>query len=330
MKILIIRFSSIGDIVLTTPIIRCVKQQLNAEVHFLCKSAFAGILESNPYIDRIHHFPKKLAEVIPALKAVGFDYIIDLHHNLRSRKVRAYLRVPTRAFPKFNLEKWLLVNWGVNRLPKDHIVDRYFKAVISLNVENDGEGLDFFGAPDSTEIRHIITLPDRYIAFAIGAAHATKRLPNDKIIAICQKINKPIILLGGSGDAENGKTIAQATGPHVQNACGSLSIPDSAAVIRDSHLVISHDTGMMHIAAAFKKKIISIWGNTVPAFGMHPYYGNHVNQNTTVEVSGLSCRPCSKIGHKKCPKGHFRCMNEIDVDKVVQEVLNGLESYSKN
>jgi ADP-heptose:LPS heptosyltransferase len=97
-----------------------------------------------------------------------------------------------------------------------------------------------------------------------------------------------------------------------------LSLEGSAAVLRQAALVITHDTGMMHIAAAFQKKILSIWGNTVPALGMYPYYGPaNPDQNTSFEVEGLSCRPCSKIGHQACPKGHFHCMNRQDVGKIV-------------
>ena len=101
------------------------------------------------------------------------------------------------------------------------------------------------------------------------------------------------------------------------NACGELKLHESASVVRQAEKVISHDTGMMHIAAAFGKKIISIWGNTIPEFGMYPYYSNGENNNITIEVDGLSCRPCSKIGYEKCPKGHFKCMNQINFDKVI-------------
>jgi ADP-heptose:LPS heptosyltransferase len=95
---------------------------------------------------------------------------------------------------------------------------------------------------------------------------------------------------------------------------------ESADLVKKSKLIITHDTGLMHIAAAFKKKIISVWGNTVPEFGMYPYYGNSLAQNFQFEINGLRCRPCSKIGYAKCPRGHFKCMNQIKTDAIVASV----------
>ena len=308
-KILLLRFSSIGDIVLTTPVIRGLKKQLNAEVHYLTKASYLSILKYNPYIDKIFTIQKKVSEVLPALKNEKYDVIVDLHKNLRTWQVRFGLGFPkTLTFDKINFEKWLMVNFKINRLPNIHIVDRYLKSVESLDVKNDGQGLDYFLPPET-----IAPKPGNYTVFAIGAAHATKRLPNDKILDICQKIKTPIILIGGKDVAEEGETIAQKAGAHVKNLCGKISLHDSARYLRDAQKVITHDTGMMHIAAAFNKEIISIWGNTIPEFGMYPYYNIGIQKNKTLEVKELSCRPCSKIGFAECPKGHFKCMNKLEV-----------------
>jgi ADP-heptose:LPS heptosyltransferase len=183
-RILIIRFSSIGDIVLTSPVIRCLKLQLGAELHFLTKKSFGGILTANPYLDKIHTIEKKVGEVLPTLKALDFDYIIDLHNNIRSRQIRSQLSAQSFSFNKLNIKKWLLVNLKINRLPDIHIVDRYMKATESLGVKNDGKGLDYF-IPEETNLPEELTSIDLpFIAFAIGAAHATKRLPREKIISI--------------------------------------------------------------------------------------------------------------------------------------------------
>jgi ADP-heptose:LPS heptosyltransferase len=323
-RILIVRFSSIGDIVLTTPVIRCLKLQLNAEVHFLTKRAFASILLSNPYVDQVHAIEKRVEEILPSLRDLEFDHIIDLHKNLRTLKLRLLLRTSWRAFRKLNWEKWLLVNWKVNRLPEEHIVDRYLETVKPLGVENDGKGLDYF-IPEAEEVsvwQRFPSLPASggYIAFAIGAAHATKRLPRQQIVRICQGVSKPVILLGGPGDRERGEAIAAAAGKQVLNACGELSLHQSASVVRQAQVVITHDTGMMHIAAAFKKKIHSVWGNTVPEFGMTPYLPAGSPEPEIYEVPGLSCRPCSKIGYGECPKQHFRCMQDIDTEQIVQRI----------
>ncbi len=320
-KILIIRFSSIGDIVLTSPVLRCLKEQTGAELHFLCKTSYRTLLEANPNINKIYSIKQDIKEVISELKAEKYDVIIDLHKNIRSLQVRRALGVKSYSFDKINLAKWLIVNFKINRLPDMHIVDRYLAAVESLGVKNDGQGLDYF-IPSDQEI-DLYDLAkkssfggslQKYTAFAIGAAHATKRLPLEKIIAICKSVKSPIILLGGPQEQAVGDQICAAAGPHVLNTCGQMSLHQSASLVRQASEVISHDTGMMHIAAAFSKKIISIWGNTIPEFGMYPYYPRGINQNTSIEVKGLSCRPCSKIGSEECPKGHFRCMRDLPTD----------------
>ena len=319
-RILIIRFSSIGDIVLTSPVIRCLKLQLKAEVHFLTKKSFSGILLANPYIDKIHTIEKKVSEVLPELKTLNFDYIIDLHGNIRSRQIRSQLSAKSFSFSKLNIKKWLLVNLKINRLPDVHIVDRYMEAVTLLGVKNDEKGLDYFIPKDIVLPSEVAALPPAFVAFAIGAAHATKRLPTKKIISICQKIKYPIVLLGGPDDSEAGTAIAQAAGTHIVNLCGKISLHQSAMVVQKSEVVITHDTGMMHIAAAFKKRIVSVWGNTVPEFGMTPYYPDNMDINTTIEVKNLSCRPCSKIGYETCPKGHFKCMQMIDEKEICNSI----------
>ncbi len=319
---------------LTSPVLRCLKQQLNAEVHYLSKQAFRQILEPNPYIDKVYTIEKRVGEVMPQLRRENYDVLIDLHKNLRSLQVKAGLwRVKSYAFDKLNLQKWLMVNFKINRLPDRHIVDRYLGAAEPLGIVNDGQGLDYFTPPEEeVDIDRFFreNLPSHfraeekkspgsnYIAFAIGAAHATKRLPREKLIALCGAIPLPVVLLGGPADAEEGEAVADAAGRHVINACGRLSLHQSASLVRQARQVITHDTGLMHIAAAFRKDIVSVWGNTIPEFGMYPYYPQGLHRNQTVEVQGLPCRPCSKIGYQQCPKGHFRCMRDIPEASVLQ------------
>ncbi len=320
---MIIRFSSIGDIVLTTPVIRCVKKQLGAEVHFLTKKSYASIVVDNPYLEKVFAIQKKVSEVLPQLKKEGYDFIVDLHNNLRSNSLRPQLKVSGKAFNKLNLQKWLMVNFKWNRLPPVHIVDRYLETVRSLGVVNDYNGLDYF-IPEKDKVILPATFiphqPNTYLAFGIGAAHQTKRMTTEKIIRICQQLKRPVVLLGGPGEAEEGTRIAKAGGSHVLNTCGKLNLNQSASVVRQSVGVITHDTGIMHIAAAFQKRIVSVWGNTIPEFGMFPYYPKGITNNTTIQVKGLSCRPCSKIGFAQCPKGHFNCMERIDETAIIKAV----------
>ncbi len=312
-KFLILRFSSIGDVVLTTPVVRCLKQQIkDAEVHYFTKKAFSPVIKHNPYIDRKFFIEDSLSSIIRLLKKEDYDYLIDLHNNLRTFIVKTLLGGKSFSFDKINFEKWMVVNFKVNPLPQVHIVDRYMDTLKSFGVMNDDKGLDYFITIDDEKV--LQQLPDShkagYIGFAIGAKHATKRLPTEKIISICKKTAQPIVLLGGEEDADRADTIAKAIGSNIYSACGKYALNESAALVKHATKIITHDTGLMHIAAAFKKEIISVWGNTIPAFGMSPYLSDA--NSKIVEVKNLSCRPCSKLGFDKCPKGHFKCMKEID------------------
>ena len=323
-KILIIRFSSIGDIVLTTPVIRCLKDQLKAEIHYISKEQFLPVLEANPYIDKIITIKHKVSEVASILKSENYDFVVDLHKNIRSSQVKKIINAPTASFDKLNIQKWLIVNLKINRLPHIHIVDRYFKAVKKLNVSNDYKGLDYF-IPEKDKL--VITeLPedfrDDYIAIVIGGKHSTKIYPEEKILEIIKEVDSKVILLGGAEDQERGEQIAGAYPDKIYNSCGSFSINKSVGIIQNAKLVITNDTGLMHIAAAFRKKIISIWGNTIPGFGMYPYMPGDETNSYTMEVDDLNCRPCSKIGYDKCPKKHFRCMMDISSEKIL-EIVNG-------
>jgi ADP-heptose:LPS heptosyltransferase len=325
MKVLIIRFSSIGDIVLTTPVIRCVKQQLpNVEVHYLTKYSFRSIIHANPYVDKVHLLDEDLPAIIERLKAENFDYIIDLHHNLRTLKVkRALKKIPSFSFNKLNIQKWLLTALKVKMMPHVHIVDRYMDTVKSIGVRNDGKGLDYFIptndlVPDD-HIPHSHLFG--FIGIVIGAAHNTKKLPLHKLQELCSKIDYPIILLGGPEDRNIGDEIARVDDVKIYNSCGKFNINESADLVRKARLIITHDTGLMHIAAAFQKPIISVWGNTVPSFGMTAYYGFTPQADDRMEIKGLWCRPCSKIGYSKCPLGHFKCMEKHGIQEMVMRAM---------
>ena len=306
-KFLILRFSSIGDIVLTTPVTRCIKTQYpNAEVHFATKESFKVLVENNPYIDQYHLLGKSLNSFIESLKTENFDYIIDLHNNLRTSIIKLRLfSVKSFSFDKLNFKKWLLVNLKINQMPDVHIVDRYLETVKSLGIKNDLNGLDYF-IPEKDKLE----INEAYIAYAIGGQHFTKKLPTNKIIKVCQKIDGKIMLLGGKEDIPVAEEIEKVLGDKIINACGKYNLNQSASLVQQAEYIITHDTGLMHIASALKKKVISIWGNTVPKFGMYPY----LTEFSIIENKEISCRPCSKIGYDKCPKGHFKCMNELILD----------------
>ena len=317
MKVLILRFSSIGDIVLTTPVIRAVKQQLGAEVHFLTKEKFGTLLSANPNIDRIHTFDKDILEVKKTLIEEAYDFIIDLHKNFRSGQVKRWLGTSSSSFSKLNIEKWMMVNGKIDLLPDVHIVDRYFaKASDHLDIKNDGKGLDFHIADsDNVDVYggFEMNTAEQFVCLVLGATYFTKRIPITLVERIVGSSEHKFILIGGPEEKNLGDQLAESN-PNVKNACGAYSIAQSASIIEQSSVVITGDTGMMHIAAAFKKPIIMVWGSTIQKFGMGPYE----TDVTHFKVDNLSCRPCSKLGYDQCPKGHFRCMNGQDWKGMVE------------
>jgi ADP-heptose:LPS heptosyltransferase len=324
-KILLIRFSSIGDIVLTTPVIRCLKRQLvDVEIHVLTHINNKTLFDANPYIDKLFVFDGSFKTLLPQLKAENYAHIVDLHKNIRSLRVKLSLGKPSSSFPKLNVKKYLLVRSKIDRMPRLHIVDRYFESVKKLGVVNDGQGLDYF-IPEHKQVDIKTNYPVAargYYAVVVGGKHKTKIFPAEQLIKTAVQMKKPLLLLGGPDDYRRAQMISEAFPENSVNLCGKLDLHQSASVIRQSDAVLTNDTGLMHIAAALRRPIVSVWGNTVPQFGMYPYMPSQDHLSKIIEIKRLSCRPCSKIGFEKCPKGHFKCMMDIDPAEVARE-MNG-------
>lgn len=301
---------------------RCLKLQLqDAEIHFLTKNAFQSIVASNDHINKVFSINKSINEVLADLKVENYDWVIDLHNNVRTKGLKWKLRRPNKNFRKLTLQKLLLVNFKKDTMPELHVVDRYFETVAHLGVKPDGKPGDFY-IDTSNEIdpRVYGLQPFKYVAIAIGAQHATKRLPVEKLVALIELISQPIVLVGGPTDIVASEEILRLLSKKIIDTCGNLNLQQSASIVKQSAHLITHDTGMMHIASCLGVKMSTIWGNTVPAFGMTPYVPNDTSLFSVHEVKGLSCRPCSKIGHEKCPKGHFKCMMEQDLQRISQSI----------
>ena len=329
-KVLIIRFSSIGDIVWTSPIVRCTKKQLNGvELHYCTKLRYKSMVEANPNIDKIFYLEDSLNDLIKALEKEKYDFIIDLHRNIRTTIIKLRLRTKSKAYDKLRIRRFLYTNFQINFMPNCHVVDRYFEAASPLGIKNDGEGLDYF-IPEKDEVEST-WLPEShqngYVAFVIGATGWTKILPFEKMVELCDKINKPIVLIGGEEDFDTGERLEKffnsaTNDAHIDeglkklgkktvifNGCGKFNLSQSAWVVKQAQVVFGHDTGLTHIAAAFKKTVFSIWGGTVPN-NFYPYGTRFY----LIENTKLNCRPCSKSGRSKCPKGHFKCMMDVAFD----------------
>jgi ADP-heptose:LPS heptosyltransferase len=319
-KILVVRFSSIGDIVLTTPVVRCLAKQLpGATIHYLTKRAFEPVLRGNPYINELKLVEKSVSEIAGELAGENYDVIVDLHNNIRTLKLKWKLRRRSYAFPKKNVQKLLLTKLKIDRMPDVHVVDRYFEAVRELGVQNDGFPCDFFlGAEDE------FVLPDAirektFTAVAMGAQYETKQMPVQLMADILSGVELPVVLLGGNMDkARAAELMSLLNSKEIIDFCGKLSIRQSAFVLSKAAVLLTGDTGLMHIATAFRRRIVSVWGNTVPQFGMYPYSEKELY--SIHEVDGLSCRPCSKIGYRECPKGHFNCMHLHNPEVIASDL----------
>ena len=313
-KVLVIRFSSIGDIVLTSPIVRCMAKQLDVEIHFLTKNKFKSILQHNPYIDKLFGIDKNVNEVVTLLKNEQYDYIVDLHKNLRTQEVKLKLGLKSYSFKKLNIQKWLKVNLKIDRLPNKHIVDRYFDGLSALGITNDLQGLDYFvSSNDEEKANKIIGNLKDYNVLVLGANYYTKRIPLELSQKIISKSNLPVVLLGGKDVLADANLLGSNFPIETVNLVGKSSLAVSAEIIRRSKEVHTGDTGLMHIAAAYKKKIHTYWGSTIPELGMYAYMPNKKELRVDHQITDLRCRPCSKLGFEACPKGHFKCMLDIEL-----------------
>ena len=284
MKFLIIRFSSIGDIVLASPVLRCVKKQVpNATVHFLTKKTFKIVTQHNPYIDKFYYLEDNLNELIDLFKKEEYDYVIDLHNNFRSNKIKRALKKETFTINKLSVQKFLLTKLKIDVMPNLHITQRSIDTVAPLGIRDDGYGLDYFiptideVSQDHLPTSHVLG----FIVVVIGASYYTKKLPVYKLKELCSKIDHPIILVGGPEDAFDGYDIASIDPIKIYNSCGKFNLNESADLVRQAKFVISHDTGMLYIACAFTKPTMVIWGGTSPALDVEPYYGSRFLQHQT-------------------------------------------------
>ena len=317
MKILVIRFSAIGDILLTFPVVEAlVHKYPSAEIHFLTKRSNEPVLDllSNKVQPRF--LQESLVQTAKQLRGERYDLVIDLHNNLRTFLLQVLLMKGSwHRFRKLNFQKWLFTAFKWNTLPKVHVVDRYAKAAsvspASVNL-----------AVSNTNV--VESLPSHYVAWVLGATFSTKQFPLSKLIETIERLEMPIVLLGGEKENPLASSL-QAHFPSLISYVGKTSLSEAALVLSKAKVVVTNDTGLMHLAAFYAKPMVCIWGNTVPAFGMYPYQSAPVFH---AQVSDLSCRPCSKIGHNTCPKGHFQCMlNQHSVE--ISEQITAL-FYQEN
>jgi ADP-heptose:LPS heptosyltransferase len=324
-KILVIRYSSMGDIVLTTPVYRLLKEQFNGEVeiHVLTKSAFAFLLKQNPRIEKVWEVKKSGMEIIDGLKAEKFDYILDLQNSVRSRSVRKKLGVLSFKVNKLNIRKWIQVNLGLWKGPLQHIVERYCNTLSWFKLKYDGKGLEYYFNTNTRTIEEMLPsefIVNGYVVFAVGGAHEGKRWSPENWIELVNQTDKNVVLIGGKEDVLNIPSTSR-----VLNLIGACSVDESARMVQHTKGIVCGDTGMMHIAAALGANIISMWGCTTPELGMsaiRPTSTNHPWKSITLQPANRNKRPCSKLGNT-CKYGmDHKCIDVIKVDDVQKALVH--------
>jgi ADP-heptose:LPS heptosyltransferase len=309
-KVLVIRFSAIGDVLLTFPVVEALQHKYpSAEIHFLTKPSNKAVLELLSSKVHPRFLQESLVQTAKQLRGERYDLVIDLHNNLRTFLLQALLMKGSwKRYRKLNFQKWLLTSFKWNTLPKVHVVDRYAQAAL-VNPTNVTLAV-------CDTINGMELLPSKYVAWVLGATFSTKQFPLSKLIETIERLDMPIVLLGGEKENPLASSL-QAHFPSLISLVGKTSLAEAASILSKANVVVTNDTGLMHLAAFYEKPMVCIWGNTVPAFGMYPYQSAPVFH---AQVSDLSCRPCSKIGHNTCPKGHFDCMLKQQTVEISEQI----------
>jgi lipopolysaccharide heptosyltransferase II len=342
-KTLVIRFSSVGDIVLATPLLRVLRSRFpKGQIDFVTRREYAELVRSNRNLNRTYEYDASkgfegLRTLKNTIKAEKYDLIVDIHDSLRSKYLRS-LRGPRRVVvDKRILERSMLVNLKKNIYRGIvSVVDRYIETVSHLGVENDGKGLELhipdeilFGVSGKLAALKLDRF-EKVVGLCPGARHFTKRWPAEKFArvgaAFAQKMDAKILLLGGPDDEslcrQIGWTLNNEAGvDRATNLAGQLTLLETAAAMQYCDVIVTNDTGLMHLATAMQKKIVAIFGSTVKEFGFFPYDPSAV----VIERREVACRPCSHIGRAECPERHFRCMTEIEPEEVFLRAKEMLE-----
>lgn len=330
MKTLVICGPTLPDVVFATPIVRALKVQLDeVELHVLANVAVAFTFDENPYVDHIHFSQGSVWKNFQRLKKERFECVINLAEGWELRLLTLLLNTKKYGVRSIAWKQWLMVNLKIDKLPNIHLVTRMFDGVEKLQLKQDELGLDYF-IPEKDKVARD-WMPEGfrngYVVFCIGARYNTRKLTVDRMIELCDKINRPVVLLGSKEDFETGEVVAGFFGRGVSvhfeagllelnkrttvyNACGKFNFNQMASVIKQSRAVFTFDNEFISVASAFKKEIIGLWGNTILLFGRYPYRTKY----TVLENNRVSCRPCTTRGYDACPKGHFKCMNRIVFD----------------
>jgi heptosyltransferase-2 len=345
-KTLIIRFSSVGDIVLSSLLVRTLRHRFpQIHIDFLLKSEYADLVRHNPHVHKVIEFPSggsisELTQLHHAIRRERYDLIIDIHDSIRSRLLSLGTGRSVRV-DKRKVARWLLVNFKRDMYATfggaPSVAERYLETVRPFGVQDDGGGLEVHVPPETQErvesaLRERGVPPgSRAIGICPSAKHANKMWLKERFAetatALAQRHDAPVIIFGSAEEAVRCDEIAamvEAASPatRVLSLAGSLSLLETAAAMDHCSIVVTNDSGLMHIAAARKRKVVALFGPTVRQFGFFPFG----TTSTVVEHPMLSCRPCTHIGLPNCPRGHFRCMRELESETVLRVAADLLDT----
>lgn len=318
-KVIIIRLSSLGDILLTTPLIRTLKTlypQLN--IDFIVRKEYQDAIRFNPYLSQIIPINRSYnsKEINDKITNGKYDLIIDLQNNFRSRKFTRNAPCKIVRYKKPYLKRLLLVKFKVNKFEEIiPIPVRYANSIPNFTLDN--KGLELFLSPDNKN-----NLPNKinYIGLCPGSQHKTKMWPPEYFVKLGNELNKNnfgVLLFGGKNDQKICKEISNQI-ENSKDLSNNNDLLKLAEGIKMCKAVICNDSGLMHTALAINVPTIAIFGSTVKEFGFAPYKG----KNLILENNLLSCRPCSHIGLDECPKKHLKCLKDINPSFVIKETLN--------
>ncbi len=332
-KILLIRLSSMGDIILTTPLVRILKNKYpNAEIDFVVKSQFQDVLAANPHIHTLWTLDTRagksaMRDLKQKFLSCNYDWVVDIHKNFRSSYLKRGLKAVFFSYKKYRLIRFLLVKFNINLYSEIiPVSQRYIYSVQSVGIENDHKGVEFFLNSDTRNIIHnklveLGALNQPIVCIAPGAGFWNKRWPLEYFSQVAHELNENhnmnVFVMGDSRDKPLAAEILKNCSKNIFDFTGQFSIMESACAMDHANLVLTNDSGLMHMAAALNKKTLSIFGPTSRELGFFPQHP----QAVVLENADLNCRPCTHMGSNKCPKKHFKCMKDIKPKQVIQELL---------
>lgn len=321
-KFILARFSSIGDIVMTAPVVQALRSHfgVEAQIDFITLNKFKGAAQLISGIDTIYTVEKRAIEVAPQLKSNGYNYLVDLHSNIRSRALARALKIDTLRVKKHNNKRLALV-LGLNKKPIENFVDRSLKTLESLSVSYDSKNPwgEINCSKPSQEI------PEKYISVAAGATYEGKQIPQQILEEVIDSLDNQFVIVGGSDMEKIGSSLEKKSPNKVTNLCGAINLSETAYVMTKCKVALGGDTGAMHIATAVGAKLVSVWGCTRPSLGLAPWKANP--KSLILEPQNRGNKPCSRHGDKCRYKrlGASLCITDISSEYIVDAIKSLLK-----